>query len=272
MSNVINFLNQIVLVLSFPDISLTEKVSFLVYYILQLIFFAIIPGSIKTFKYLGGNNFLIEGSHKNLLLDHLVTHIKYYFPYYKKVDTIIDVGASFGTFTYLSSYFNHKAHIYSFEMTEQSYSILERNCGNNPKITLTNKAVGKNNSKIKYSIESDYPEGAHIGSAHRGERQLVADQIRLDDFFRKYSLGKEVLLKIDAEGNELNVLQGFSKQIYKCRHVIIETGLDGRNLMAVIRFMTNNKFKLVSTGDVNWIHNKTETEIGSMDLIFRRNI
>lgn len=266
----INSLGLYYSILRFPRLTYSQKINFLAVNTWEVLRQSIFPKNEKTFTYLNESKFSFSGIHKNLLIDQLANHVRYYYQYYRKAKVIVDVGASFGTFSYLSNVFNPTAKIYAFEMTPQSFNYLQKNCSDIDKVKLINKAVGESTGTVKYHVEDAFLEGARIAKPAKGTKFETVDQISLDDYF-KDNLSRGTVAKIDTEGNELNVLRGFTKNLSKCDYLIVETDLKMSNLTQVLKLLETSGFCLVSTGDANWDYNGKVARISSVDLIFSRN-
>jgi FkbM family methyltransferase len=140
-----------------------------------------------------------------------------------KCETVFDVGGYNGEFAKnLLKKFNKKIRIYIFEpIPEKSQYIKSYFKDNNfNKIKVFNFIIGSKNKDTVFYI------GKHKRSSTQRsvnylsfyymikfllfktaiERKIIAKQIKLDNFFSK--VNQIDLLKIDAEGNELEVLKG----------------------------------------------------------------
>lgn len=250
---------------AFSSIKFGDKAAFVINYPASLIQAILSRRPEKTVRFIDGTEFSYYGDHQNLLLDHLITHMKYYYRHYESPKIVFDVGASFGTFSLIVNYFYPEAQIHAFEMNGRCAEDLRRNCGNKRNITVNNVAIGKSAGLISYSSSDNYPEGSRVVAAKTKKAKRIP-QIRLLDYIKRSGIGRIDLIKIDTEGHELKVLQGLGDKIRICRKVIIETEFEMNNLIAILKFMNQANFRLIATGDVNWDHQKNH--IGSMDLIF----
>ena len=72
---------------------------------------------------------------------------------------------------------------------------------------------------------------------------------KLDDIINFKFVKKNVLLKIDAEGSEINILMGSTKLLNLCKTVICECSLDdnfpgGYTFSQIYNILSNKGFKL----------------------------
>ena len=133
---------------------------------------------------------------------------------------VLDVGANFGKYSKLVQHFNPSANIYAFEPHPKTYKklceIMQKN-----NFHAVNAAVGEAEGTLSLydyaekdgsthaSLFKDVIEGIHDAESIAHE----VDVIRLDDFIKSNGLQNISLLKVDTEGNELNVLKGALESI-----------------------------------------------------------
>jgi FkbM family methyltransferase len=137
----------------------------------------------------------------------------------------VDVGANKGFWTkaFLELHGDRTQHVYMIDASEENFRELTNKEDNLlldrddfPKISAFHFAVGENSGKIKLYTNED---GSPLASVHRKERDagfnLAAQTASflvpldtIDNFVRKHNIQHVDVLKIDTEGNELNVLNG----------------------------------------------------------------
>jgi len=147
-----------------------------------------------------------------------------------KCKIVFDVGGYSGEFTnYLLNKFSEKLRIYIFEPLPEKYQYMKYYYKNKnfSQIKVFNFLIGSKNKDTIFYV------GRHKRSSTSKlinylsfyyiikfllfktalKKKIVAKQIKLDNFFKKI---KQIdLLKIDAEGNELEVLKGCKLLIKK---------------------------------------------------------
>ncbi len=133
---------------------------------------------------------------------------------------IFDVGANKGQYTKsLLEFFHDDAEIHSFEPGHETFRILTQEVGSRKNVTLNN--FGLSNEKSEGTL---FYDAAGSGLASLYKRQLDYFNIEfeqsenvaletLDDYVASKGIKQIDLLKIDVEGNELNVLAGASKSL-----------------------------------------------------------
>lgn len=128
---------------------------------------------------------------------------------------IIDVGANQGDYSLMCSRACPGTRIYSFEPHPKTYGSLKKNlAGKN--FSCINKALGAecgvlklfdyrdNDGSSHASLYSDVIEKIHCSDIVYHD----VDIITIDSFIEEYRISKIRLLKIDAEGHELEILKG----------------------------------------------------------------
>jgi FkbM family methyltransferase len=141
----------------------------------------------------------------------------------KKSPVVLDVGANVGRYAQMILLFNPDTQLHCFEPHPSTFKKLHETLkGYDNKIVLVNKGAGIEQSILQLH---DYENGD--GTSHASlykeviedmhHRQSVAVDVQVIDL-KSYLLANEInnvdLLKIDTEGNELNVLKGLGDGLY----------------------------------------------------------
>ena len=133
----------------------------------------------------------------------------------KKGDVVVDVGAHYGFYTlYASRLVGVEGMVFSFEPHPENYKGLLTNLRLNgiKNVKTFNIALGELDGKIRFYIRSH--SGAH-STFFRSKDYITVELAKLDTIVERLNLKRANLIKIDAEGAELNILKGASKVI-KC--------------------------------------------------------
>lgn len=263
----ITVISQLIKLLLSSKIKFFDKLIFIIIYPLQTLINILKGDNEKKSQFIDGRPFYFLGRHYNLVLNHVSNHLNYYSNYYKNASVVIDIGASFGSFPRMVKYIYPNSKVYAIEMMEESYEILRKNCEFLQKVDLSLLAIGNKNKKIQYSFDPDYPEGGNIGLVSYKKKGVV-EQVTLDQFILDKKIKKISLLKIDAEGYELTVLESANKALKITDIVIVETQFDSKSLISILNIMNKFGFFLSKFGAVN-INHKNDS-IGSADLVFKK--
>lgn len=139
---------------------------------------------------------------------------------------VFDVGANVGKYSNMViKDLGNNVNIYCFEPSKVTFEILQNNLGNQTSAKLFNIGLSDNESIIKL-----YSNKAGTGQASIFIKRLdfwendsqirseEVDLVKLDNFCKDNNITHIDLLKIDVEGNELNVLMG-SKQMIETNSI-----------------------------------------------------
>jgi len=140
---------------------------------------------------------------------------------FKDNDVIIDIGAETGGEAVSLGSLNPRLKIFSFEPIPENFELLKVNLMNNNIFNVIPclYAVGGQTNKIKIyygSMDSETGRRHHfIGNALNISKgnYVEANLINLQEIFIKFALEKVKVLKIDAEGAEVDILKSTSGDI-----------------------------------------------------------
>ena len=147
-------------------------------------------------------------------------------------DTVIDIGAHMGVFTYfLANQVGQNGKVYSFEPTPLAYSLLKKNIIYNKLdkiVEASPAAVADKEGEITFYLNDALSKGNSISSNNTVAKnvQIQHDEvikvktISLDSLLGKEKIENLKLIKIDAEGAELQILKGGKELIQKYKPFI----------------------------------------------------
>lgn len=182
-----------------------------------------------------------EIGHSRWLLDHGNCNTLEVNDCYQAIKNIVDpiifdVGANIGTISIWLSKFFPLGHVYSFEPQRQIFYQLAGNIALNNlyNIDVFNYALGSKEEMITVN-EPNYFSNYDFGTFSLIEekipstnKKLTVPCITLDNFVKNYKIPKVDLLKIDAEGMDLEVLKGSVDIIENFSPVIYVEHFDNR--------------------------------------------
>jgi FkbM family methyltransferase len=153
---------------------------------------------------------------------------------------IIDIGGNVGNYSLDFLKVNPQQQIFVFEPHPTTFKSLSQNLENFANVELFNKGVSDTNGELQLF---DYQE--QDGSTHASLFQDViedihgktsishtVDVVALDEFLEKKDIDRVHLLKIDTEGNELNVLEGARRYLGEQRIDIIHIEFNEMNVIS----------------------------------------
>lgn len=178
-----------------------------------------------------------------------------------RINTIIDVGANEGQYAAQVIEGNFKGKIYSFEPIHSVFRNLEANALPFRNWKVFNLGIGSEEAKIPINVSENFVSSSILPisitsvEVEPKTRPTHTEQIQittLDAFFLKNpSLAKEILLKLDVQGYELEALKGARKCLPSIKLVQVELSLvpiyEGAPLYKeVINFLEESGFELYS--------------------------
>lgn len=160
-----------------------------------------------------------------------------------KFEIIFDVGANIGDYSIQVRRLAPYSTIYAFEPHPYSFEKLLK-ISEELNIKAYNLGCGKNNEKLEIfdCIDNDGSTGASLFREsieflrNRKSIKHNVEVIKLDDFVLKMKIELIDLLKIDVEGNELNVIKGAQKIIKDNRVNVIQFEFNDINVISRVFF------------------------------------
>ncbi len=205
---------------------------------------------VKNSSYVSGVN------SKNRVLDLFFNTIKKQG--FKPV-TIIDVGAHKGTWTKECMKFFPVAKYYLFEPQQNLCKDIRNNLEGIGNYTIFTTGVGNKNLTANFTLHDREDSRSFSFSKEeaeeRGYIQTKIPVVRLDDFVKENNLDKPDLIKIDAEGFDLEVLEGAIDILNNTEVILVEAAVMNKRLknsaLSVIKYLDDLDYKLFDITDIN---------------------
>lgn len=164
-----------------------------------------------------GQALAVYGEWAQLEIDLLARFIR-------RGDTVLDVGACFGTHSLAFSHLvGAEGHVIAFEASPRNFSMLAHNCaaGRGGSIQTIFAAVAAGEGEYSISIEAE----ENLGASSVKTSVVEVDSIGEESKFRALSIDSLNLtevdfIKVDVEGAESDVLSGAVETIRRCRPII----------------------------------------------------
>ena len=145
----------------------------------------------------------------------------------KKGDTVVDIGANIGLFTlFFSKLVGTTGRVIAFEPDPENFDVLKKNIELNEitNVTLVQKGVSNKNESVKL-YKSNVSGGHSLIKNEWAKEYTNIQTVTLDDYFR----GEEIdMIKIDAEGFELEVIEGGKKLLENNKNMKIISEFGGQ--------------------------------------------
>ena len=177
------------------------------------------------------------------------------------IDVILDVGASWGGYAKTLRRFGYKKQIISFEPVSETHSKLLKNSLNDDEWKVHKKIIisDKKVKKIFINVSKDYDNSSvldlsklhlenHQDSQFTHKEEVDCDT--LDNLIDHYLLNhKNLMLKIDVQGSEMDVLKSAINNLSKFKLIQIELSLqtlyEGQILYKeILNFMNDHNYDI----------------------------
>jgi len=199
------------------------------------------------------------------------------------VNTLLDVGANAGQYSYELRKAGFKGRIISFEPVNEAYQRLLENAGKDSNWQTFNLALGDMNGKASINVSRHSPSssllpmtGLHKDAAP-GSEYLSVEEIEiktLDSIFHTLGIaGEGIFLKVDTQGYEKKVLDGSINSLSGISGIQLELSAvelykGEETYYSLCRFLEERNFHLVRI--IPGFSNKKTGEMLQFDVIFFR--
>lgn len=193
---------------------------------------------------------------KNNLLDNFFTILinQNYYP-----ETIYDIGANKGGWTEECLKYFPSSNYYLFEPQISLKKDIDLRFKNFKNVQLFSVGVGNVNNQLNFTIH-DRDDSCSFSFSEqeakdRGFEQIKIPIVKLESFVKENDLKKPSILKIDAEGLDLEVLEGANGLLQHSDIIMVEVAIMNKRLKNTVLEMLNyldlNGFKLFDITDIN---------------------
>ena len=163
-------------------------------------------------------------------------------------DVVIDVGAHVGVFTLRAAKRAVEGRIIAIEPHPFNYKLLTENVKQNKlkNVVTVNTALSDHNGTAKLYVSRST---SHSIVTQLSEKYLKTPVKKLDSLVDELNIKKVNMIKINAEGSELEILKGSEKMLKKTFHLAIQCGHTSTELEECSRFLTARGFKIATFAD-----------------------
>ena len=165
-----------------------------------------------------GANITVPNS-LNLLTTYVLTEqedwfeeeIKFLRQLIKTGQKVIDVGANYGVYTLtLAKLVGHSGHVWSFEPASKTAAFLGESIASNDldQVTLAQQALSDSSGSAALSLHENSEMNALSRTAEDKDNSETVTLVKLDDCMQQNDWDAIDFIKLDAEGEELKILEG----------------------------------------------------------------
>ncbi|WP_445454352.1 FkbM family methyltransferase [Flavobacterium sp. 25HG05S-40] len=206
---------------------------------------------------------LVNINSKDLVQNSYVTPLANFFQILKEFGFepkhIVDVGANHGKWTRSALKFFPNASITMVEpqywLKESIQDVLDAN----PNVKLHSYGAGEAEGSFTFTVaDEDVSSSFNYSAAEakeRGYKQLELPIITLNKLLAESNLPTPDLIKIDAEGIDIQVLKGASNYLGKTEIIMVEASVLNKSynnsLLETINFMDKNGYTLFDITEIN---------------------
>ena len=162
----------------------------------------------------------------------------------------LDIGANIGLHSLILSSLNYR--VFSFEPDPKTFFNLKKIIKLNKfkNIKINQKAISHKNQKVVFNRVVNNLTGSHISGSKDYLYGPVEKFNVKAEVINKHLSKEKTLIKIDAEGQEANIITSINKKFYKNVDIICEIN-NKKNALKIRSFCKKNKFKIY-TQKINW--------------------
>jgi len=147
--------------------------------------------------------------------------------------TIFDVGANEGNWATLASGEAQDASIHAFEIINNTFAVLAKNCADNKKITSNNFGLFSRSGEINMHVyDASNTLSSHMNYPNGKNHEELCHIRTGDDYKREKNIDQINFLKIDVEGAEFEVLKGFTEAIKQKNIDVIQFEYGKANILS----------------------------------------
>jgi FkbM family methyltransferase len=138
--------------------------------------------------------------------------------------TFVDVGANIGPYTIVASEYR-TAHVVSIEPHPATFAMLTRNVQMNKRenVACFNLALSDHDGQADLTDKSGSSINRLVGQPGRGEKCVAVPCRTLDALCAELNVRPDIL-KIDVEGHEVQVIDGFRRNLQSASLLLVEGG------------------------------------------------
>lgn len=199
------------------------------------------------------------------------------------IGTLVDVGASHGSFIELVRAIHPSSDVIAFEPLKKVYSVLVNKFQHDSTVKLYNLAIGNCKGEIDF-FANEYSFSSSVlalGERHIKEfpyaKSVSSQKIEintLDELITDTQIKRPLFLKVDVQGLEKDVIEGSQRILSHVDYLLIEISFEelyeGQSLFEDINAKLN-QLGLFYKGSFGQLYSKTNGQVLQADAIYTRS-
>jgi FkbM family methyltransferase len=146
----------------------------------------------------------------------------------------VDIGAHIGYYTLLAAQcVGACGKVYAFEPAPDNFRVLTRNIEQNAltNVVAESVAVARSSGRASFTLSDNDSSSHSLAGAFQSGRRVEVETISLDEYFSEYE-GRIDIVKLDAEGAELAILEGMQQALARNPEMVLFTEIYPRAMEA----------------------------------------
>jgi len=185
-------------------------------------------------------------------------------------ELVLDIGAAYGSWTWMAQQYWRKAQFFCLEVLEERRADLEKLRQSSPRFDFFIGGVADVSGELELGI-TDRPEASSFAYAGRWARKVRV--YTLDELHESGRFAQPQFLKVDVQGYDLKVLQGGKRLLRNCDAVLLELQFfrfsPAMNLFhEVTDWMVQQRFRPYEF--VDFLRRLLDGAMGQCDMLFVR--
>lgn len=173
------------------------------------------------------------------------------------IDSVLDVGASNGSWSLEARQCWPDAHYHLIEANEQHKPALEAVCGAVPRFSFVLAAASDEPGTVLFDGSDAFGGLAMKGESQSKRSDRTVTAITLDDEVKSRGLAGPYMVKLDTHGFEVPILNGAKEVLAEANLVVIETynfqlETDSLKFWQICQFMDDLGFGVIDISEPLW--------------------
>jgi FkbM family methyltransferase len=185
---------------------------------------------------------------------------------------IVDVGANHGNWTRTCLQYFPDAHYTLLEPQKELIIHIQDLLAAGRRIRWINAGASDKSGTLPFFISQRDDSSNFVEAAEESSRTIPVQVVSLDDLLMQYKLPVPELVKIDAEGFDLKVMQGARTLLGKTDVFLMEASVVcpyENSVAAAVQYMVEHGYRLIDITEIN--RSPKDNVLWLTELAFLRN-